>query len=414
MLVQSIDQEFYTPRMVEVAARTALATADPAGLCPLVVVANRRQTVWRLADAMCAALEGEPAFAVSAVQRATKSIATRAGAPPAALSRATLEPYEAVIAGGPDNLSSADLDALRWFIESRGGVVLLIPDAPPKNGASPGFLTRLFGNREGPRFQARVLETPVRVGDLTVAELAIAQNLPADVTPIARDPEGNVAVFARRVGAGAVIFSGALDAWRHRGGEDDGFARFWRRVVASAAMTVPPSLAVEVAPAIARPGDRVTVTARLRDTELPAADRIEVTGVRAIAVSPSAKAEDEIRLWPTAEPGVFAGEWRARAWGATNVTVTAGSLRGDASLTVSPDAALPRLSAEDLDLAARATGGRAIPASREPELVAALKAAHPASRVTERMRIMRSPWWSLPFAALLCAEWALRRKRGLP
>ena len=369
------------------------------------------------------ALEGEPAFAVSAVQRATKSVATRAGGPPAALTRAALQLYEVVVVGGPANLSAADLDALRWFIESRGGVVLLVPDAPPGKGESPHFLTRLLGNGDrsnsgngdSPRFQARVLESAVRVGqDLLVAELAIAQNLPADVRTIAADPEGHVVVFGRRVGAGSVIFSGALDAWRHRGGEDDGYARFWRRVIAAAGATVPPALEVETAPAIARPGDRVTVTARLRDTELPSVERIELTNIRAMAVSPSAKAEETIRLWPTAEPGVFAGEWRAREWGPTNVTVTVGDLRGDASVTVAADVAAPRLTTEDLDLAARATGGRVIPMSQEEELVDAMKAAYPASRVTERRRVMRSPWWSVPFAALLCVEWALRRKRGRP
>ena len=36
MLVEAVDVEQYTPRMVEVAAQTALATADPAALCPLV------------------------------------------------------------------------------------------------------------------------------------------------------------------------------------------------------------------------------------------------------------------------------------------------------------------------------------------------------------------------------------------
>ncbi len=361
------------------------------------------------------ALEGQTAFAVSAVQRATKSLATRAGAPPASLTRDSLAPYEVVIVGGPANLSAADLDALRWFVESRGGLVLLVPDAPPGNGDSPRFLTRLLGNRDSPGFQARVLESPVRVGqDLLVAEFAIAQNLPPDVRTIAADPEGNVVVFARRVGAGGVIFSGALDAWRHRGGEDDGYARFWRRVIAAAGATVPPALAVETAPAIARPGEAVTVTARLRDTELPAADRIDVRGVRATAVSPSAKGEDAIRLWPTAEPGVFTGEWRARAWGTTNVTVMAGDLRADAVVRVASDAAALRWTTEDLELAARATGGRLLPASQPQALVDALKAAYPASRVTERRRIMRSAWWSVPFAALLCVEWAMRRKRGLP
>lgn len=361
------------------------------------------------------ALEGEPAFAVSAVQRATKSIATRAGAPPASLARASLAPYEVIIVGGPANLSAADLDALRWFIESRGGLVVLVPDAPPEKGDSPRFLTRLLGNGDSPHFQARMLESPVRVGtDLLVAEFAIAQNLPPDVTTMGADPEGNVVVFARRVGAGGVIVSGALDAWRHRGGEGDGYARFWRRLIASASATVPSALAVETSPAIARPGEPVTITARLRGTELASSDQIEVTGVRATAVSPSAKAEEVIRLWPTAEPGVFTGQWRARAWETTNVTAMAGDLRGDAVVRVADDAATQRWTTEDLDLAARATGGRVMRVSEPRQLVDAMTAAYPASRVTERRRIMRSAWWSVPFAGLLCIEWAIRRKRGLP
>ena len=361
------------------------------------------------------ALEGEPAFAVSAVQRATKSVATRAGSPPPSLTPDTLSPYEVVIVGGPANLTAADLDALRWFIESRGGIVLLVPDALPGNGESPRFLIRLFGNGDSPRFQARVLEAPVRIGqDLLAAEFAIAQNLPPDVRTIATDPAGNAVVFGRRVGAGGFIFSGAFDTWRHRGGADDGYARFWRRVIASAAATVPPGLAVETTPAIVRPGDPVRVVARLGDTELPSADRIELKGVRATAVSPSARAEEPIRLWPTAEPGVFVGEWRARAWETTNVTVMAGDLRADAVVRVAADASAPRWTTEDLDLAARATAGRVMPASQPRQLVDAMKAAYPASRVTERRRIMRSPWWSVPFAALLCVDWALRRKRGLP
>ena len=61
LLVEAVDAENYTPRMVEVAAQTALATADPSALCPLVAPARgwSRDTVWILADGMCAALEGE-------------------------------------------------------------------------------------------------------------------------------------------------------------------------------------------------------------------------------------------------------------------------------------------------------------------------------------------------------------------
>jgi hypothetical protein len=58
--------------MVEVAARTALATADPAALCPLVEPSGSSETVWKLADAMCAALEGEAARASALVDEARR------------------------------------------------------------------------------------------------------------------------------------------------------------------------------------------------------------------------------------------------------------------------------------------------------------------------------------------------------
>jgi hypothetical protein len=72
LLVQSIDRENFTPRLIEVAARTALATGDPAGLCPLVEPANSNDTVWKLAEAMCAALDGEAARASALVDEAQR------------------------------------------------------------------------------------------------------------------------------------------------------------------------------------------------------------------------------------------------------------------------------------------------------------------------------------------------------
>ncbi len=72
MLIQAVDQQYYTPRLIEVAARVALATADPAALCPLVGTARPggRSAVWTLAEAMCAALESESARASALVDQA--------------------------------------------------------------------------------------------------------------------------------------------------------------------------------------------------------------------------------------------------------------------------------------------------------------------------------------------------------
>jgi hypothetical protein len=78
MLVEAVDTQNYTPRMVEIAAQTALATADPSALCPLVAPARgwSRDTVWILADGMCAALEGEAARATALIDQARNEAGT--------------------------------------------------------------------------------------------------------------------------------------------------------------------------------------------------------------------------------------------------------------------------------------------------------------------------------------------------
>lgn len=359
------------------------------------------------------ALEGEPAFAVSAIQRAARGIATRAGSPPAALTRAALAPYEVVFLGGPDALTAADLEALRWFVEERGGIAVFIPDQRPS-----GRYAELVGTAT---FERRVLETPARLAaDLQASELLIPARLPAAASVLAAH-DGTPVVFAARRGAGAVVFSGALDAWRYRAtvpaagsqASDEPFARFWRGVVVEHAASVPPAVDVLAAPGLVRPGDRTAITVRLRDA--PAGNVMAFPAVSARVVSTTGKVDEPLRLWPTAEPGVYEGEWRAPEDGLYAVSVLAGEQRGDAMVAVASEAvqAVPA-DPGALALLAGATGGQVFPVSRAAALVEAMKAAHPARRVERAVRPMRSAWWVLPFAGLLCAEWAVRRKRGLP
>ncbi|HEY0413838.1 MAG TPA: hypothetical protein VGD66_11930 [Allosphingosinicella sp.] len=72
MLVQAIDVDRFTPRMFTVAVQVALATADPAALCPLVGPgrAVSDEPVWPLAEAMCAALQGDSARAGQLIDQA--------------------------------------------------------------------------------------------------------------------------------------------------------------------------------------------------------------------------------------------------------------------------------------------------------------------------------------------------------
>ena len=55
------------------------------------------------------------------------------------------------------------------------------------------------------------------------------------------------------------------------------------------------------------------------------------------AVSPGAHVDVPVRLWPTAEPGVYEGEWRPSVAGDYNIAVTAGPAQRDAAVTVAGD-----------------------------------------------------------------------------
>ncbi|WP_010217318.1 hypothetical protein [Sphingomonas sp. PAMC 26621] len=64
-MAQAVDTEDYTPKLFEAAMQAALATGDPAGLCPAAEAgaALGRERGWVLARAMCAGLSGTPARA---------------------------------------------------------------------------------------------------------------------------------------------------------------------------------------------------------------------------------------------------------------------------------------------------------------------------------------------------------------
>lgn len=67
LIVQSIDVGNYTPRLYEVAMQTYLATADPAGFCPLLPKAAEvsRDARWVMAQAICASFAAEQGTATS-------------------------------------------------------------------------------------------------------------------------------------------------------------------------------------------------------------------------------------------------------------------------------------------------------------------------------------------------------------
>jgi hypothetical protein len=355
------------------------------------------------------ALEASPAFAVSAVQHATKTVATRAGAPPRGITRSDLAPYEAVVIGQPESLDAAGLDALRWFVEQRGGLAVFVPDRTPEGG-----YVDMAG---GVGFDAKTLEAPVTLGGtgagIMATELAVPRAAPPLSFPLATDAAGAPIVFGLRRGMGAVIVSGALDAWRYRDRNDGAFARFWRGVILQQASMAPPPLEVTAIPSLARPGDNVRVTVRLRGIDMPAAgDRMALPPATARVVNPRARTETVIRLWPSAEPGVYEGEWRPSIAGDYAVDASIGTANGAAILDVAPDAAMPAWDSTTLSIAAGATGGALV--DGEAALVRTLSDRFPTTTVMRPIRVARSPWYAATFTLLLCGEWAIRRRRGSP
>jgi hypothetical protein len=71
MLVQAVDRNRYTPRMIAVAQQVALATADLAALCPIADegAALGKEPSWPLSQAICAALAGDPGVAGAGIDR---------------------------------------------------------------------------------------------------------------------------------------------------------------------------------------------------------------------------------------------------------------------------------------------------------------------------------------------------------
>ena len=73
MLVSNVDVDRFTPRMFQVGVQSALANADPAGLCPLEGgIEKVEPKIYQAVDAMCAALAGEPESANAQLESARR------------------------------------------------------------------------------------------------------------------------------------------------------------------------------------------------------------------------------------------------------------------------------------------------------------------------------------------------------
>jgi hypothetical protein len=419
------------------------------------------------------ALERDPRFELSARVDTSPRSLVASGSPPGLGDLEALGGIDVVIVGAPDALGAADTDALAAFMRRRGGSVVALIDGAPGAVAdlagtrrwderlSPAPATLIGGGGEAwPQADGRRAEDWQQADRqqadwqqaedwLEASEVAVVDPLPSGALVLAGieatsgiDP----VVWQLPVGAGRLVVSGALDAWRFRGAGSSRFDEFWRRVVADAAAAAPAAIELRAEPRVGRPGETVLLEVTLRDVALGAGAEAEA---RISAWLEGGEAPLAVRLWPGApgrfhgrvrlpeEPGFYrwgveAAEERARPAGApargAAVRVSeagepaggAGArareeaqLYGEADLLVARDAAAAVKSGPELlEAWASAHGGEVIPAARLDDLVVALETAVLPDSMTVSVRPMRSAWWIVPFALCLGAEWWLRRQRG--
>lgn len=160
-LVQAVDVEQYTPRMIEAASETALATADPAALCPLVAPARTmsQDQVWLLADGMCAALEGEAARAGAIIDQ----LRERNG------QSIDLQLAEKVVGAGAETRRAAEL---RW-----DGVGQITPWRFGLASATGATIPANLVATAGPRIQAWLARAPMVPLDQRLAAASTAASI---------------------------------------------------------------------------------------------------------------------------------------------------------------------------------------------------------------------------------------------
>ena len=433
-------------RIVARVLRDGRAPSEDAGGADLTVTASARRLKiltheprpsWAAAFVR-RALERNPAFDVSTLVHLSKGLAVSAGSPPRALTLDALLPFDAVLIGAPEELTQADVDALAAFARRRGGAVILLPDRRPSGrylDLMPGWTfdevlverpLDVVEDRDGAMKPSSGEQQKTATGTeappasaLKASELAVASaEVPAaDGIAFAQVQKGvRPVVLSRRIGAGRVILSGALDAWRYRAAQEDAFDRFWFSLTATAAMAAPPRLALAVEPAVAAPGETVAVRARIRGTEFdPSAATVRLPAVGARLVAPDGEATP-IRLWPSAESGTFEARVRAPNDGRYVIEAAVGDVTAALPLTVTANArrAAPTRRDEDVraHLVAAATGGVVASEADLSAIEQHLRTLPPATR-TERIHPTRSLVFVALFVAAGCAEWALRRRRGL-
>jgi hypothetical protein len=219
-------------------------------------------------------------------------------------------------------------------------------------------------------------------------------------------------VWSIAVGPGQLVVSGALDAWVYRDGPTGDFDRYWTRIIAELSAGTPRAVDVSLTRRVVRPGDETTVRVSVGEAAFSPAG---AAGATVTAWLRGSRDSTMIRLWPDGAPGRFTALVTApRTPGSHEIVVSSGAQSTAVPLLVDPSVGADAPDDSRVTAAfVESRGGRALDARDVPSLPGILSAAfRPLPRV-ETWHPMRSPWWIVPFALALGAEWWWRRRRGL-
>jgi hypothetical protein len=339
------------------------------------------------------ALEGDPRFTVSELGRMSPTAVVVSGED-RSLSDTALDASDVLIVGGLDALTQDELARIDRFLRARGGALVLLPDASA--GIAP-----LRARFALPKMKELLLErhaalaTQAPLPRIDASELSAADAMPADAEIVARmTGSGEPIVWTAPRGAGRLMFSGAMDAWRFRAEPQVEFDRFWRSAIAGLALAARRPISITVTPG--------QMFVELRD-RFPNA----------------AKVSGSARLFPDSGLGEFSGRLDTTT-GASRDKEVVVSVSNSGTTREQRAPAEPLVSGLLVDppgpplaLLSATHAGIDVAPERLAVLERFLRSIVAGPPAPIERRPMRSIWWMLPFAACLSAEWWLRRRRGL-
>ena len=378
------------------------------------------------------ALEHDPRFAVTSRVITSTNVSRETGRPPAGLDViAGTSRFDAVVIGAPDALTARDVDGIASLLRTRGSSVLVLADHAATGPADVlldygGWRTRAF--RSPALLSASTIAD--RTGDpplLKGLAFGVPRQLPRGAVPLAmlRDTATSASrtsgadsgvvmsaptiIWRVPVGLGQLVVSGAFDAWRFRDSSQSRFDATWRDLIGELANQRQMALELRLSRSLTLPRAVTTVEVTPRDTAnaTPIVATIRPTDAptdSAVSLSLEAGTSGvrQVTMRAPAKPGHYEVLAVQGLDSVRSPLVVAARVARDADDN-------PML----LAAWAASRGGQVIARDSVASLSRVLESVlRPVPRITE-WHPMRSPWWVVPFALALAAEWWMRRRRGL-